>query len=225
MTLFSKRWRLEHFLPRDPNVDEDVNHEPVHGDLLAFDSEVGTFVAATPPIQPGIGTVVTDGDLIWWDAVDAQLEPVSVLDAIDSAAAYGSILVQDGAAAEAVTGTAAKLASFAANGNASAFIVPDHTTDDLTVAVGGDGMYEVKCSLSFSYGAAAIVQFRVRNGVVETVLGGQAEVLNAGDVVNVSFGGFLALVATDVISVYVEANADNNITVIDAQLSVNRIGA
>lgn len=224
MSLFSKRWQLEHFLPRDPKIDESANHVPVHGDLLAFDSEVGKFVSATPPVMPDIGASIDDMDLIWWDATDAQLEPVTPLDVVSAQAAYGSLRVIDGAATQAVTSAPAKLDAFAADG-ISALTTPAHATDDITIGADGGGDYEVSFSASFSYAAAAVVQFRVRVDGAETELGGQVEVLTGGDVVNVAFADNMALADAEVVSVYVEASADNNITVIDAQLKLHRLGA
>lgn len=222
MSLFSKRWQLEHWLPLQPPIDEDANHEPVHGDVLAFDSEVGKFVSATPPVQPDIGLTIADQELVWWDATDAQLEPVSAITVVSSAASYGSLSVLDGAVAQAVTGTPDKLTAFTTDGPSS-YLVPANATDDITVGVGGAGDYMVTFSASFSYVVAATVQFRLRVDAVESALGGQVEVLNAGDIVNVTFSGLVTLADAEVVTVYVEADADNNITVIDAQLVLNRI--
>lgn len=223
MGLFSERWEREHHLARDPEIDMHARADhPVQGDLLVWSDEYGKMIPATPPVMPNIGDTIADEDLIWWDDTDSQLEPVSPLDAFSAAAAYGSLSVLDGAATQAVTSTPAKLDAFAVDGPA-ALTVPDNTTDDILIGAGGGGDYEVQFNASFSYAAAAVVQFRLRVDAVESALGGQVEVLTGGDIVNVSFGGVVALADAEDVTVYVEASADDNITVIDAQLVIKRL--
>lgn len=224
MGLFTKRWQREHHLARDPEIDiHAVDGHPVVGDILVWSDDYGgKMIPASPPIDPTLVDAVADQDLVWWDATDAQLEAVSALDVVSSQAAYASMTVLDGAVAQAVTAVAAPLDSFDTNGPSS-FVTPDHTADTLTVDVGGAGDYEVSFTASFSYAAAAVLQFRLRVDAVETSLGGQVEVLNVGDIVHVSFNGFVTLADAEVVTVYVEADADSNITVIDAQLKLMRV--
>lgn len=246
--MFTPRWQKEHWVPRDPAIDEDANHDPVHGDVLAFDSAVGKFVSATPPVVPGIGALINDKDLIWWDAADNQLEPVTPTLAADEAGtlgldgeiltwnetggvweasgfvvlepAYAHIYAQDAAVAQAVTGAPSKVTAFAADG-VSNLATPDHTADSITIVE--NGIYEVDLSVTYTYGAAAVVQMHVLVDAAESIIGFQQETLNALDVMTAHAHAPLALEAAEVITVYVEASADNNITISDISLSVRRI--
>ena len=215
--MFSKRYRLFNFIPRDPGIKEDANHVPVHGDLLAFDEDVGKFVSATPPIIPGIGALGYEGALLVWDNTNNYFT-ASATPWLDPA--IGDISCQDVAVAQAVTATPAKLLAFDANGLAM-LVTPDHTDDSLEVEV--DGFYEVHFNVTYAYAAAGVVQFHIRVDAAESIYGFKQETLNVGDIMNGSCVGRLNLGAEDVVTVYVEADAEVNLTVSDAQLTIQRI--
>lgn len=244
MGLFSARYRKFHFRPRDPEISMHARPDhPVQGDLLVWSDDYGKMIPASPPIDPDIVDVISDGDLIVWDATDAQLEALTPLFDLDgagsvdnelllwddgagewaasglvySAPAYGVLAVAGGVAAQAVTSTAAKLTAFDTNGPSSLATV-DHTDDSITVTEAG--FYAVDFSADYSHAAATGVYFSIREDGVGTAY--QASGL-ADD--SVTAHGILELAAGAVITVYVSNNVggDGNLTVANAQLRVMRI--
>jgi hypothetical protein len=209
MSLFSRPFQGQHFIPRDPAIDEDVNHTPIHGDVLAYDSVARKFVSATPPIDHSLSGTAEHGDLIVWD------EALGLFTLQHPA--YGTIYVSAGVAAEATTDTQAKLTAFAANGIALN-VTPDHTDDSLTILE--DGQYMINFSASYTHTAATSMLFSLR---VDGVGSFQIDGPISG---HVSLNGILELSAADVITVYVSNNTggDGNLTVTNAQLSVVRVG-
>jgi hypothetical protein len=107
-----------------------------------------------------------------------------------------------------VTTTPEKLTAFAANG-ISDNMTADHTDDSITATYAGD--YDITCYLSFVS--------------TEQVYSAQATSNATPDEMHVSFGGMLALSASDIITVYVESDQGGgaSITVSDAQLMAKRI--
>ncbi len=134
---------------------------------------------------------------------------------------YGGIYVEDGAAAQAVTTTPALLTGFAANG-LFAGTVPDHAADTITLP--NAGIYAVQFDASFGGdGAAATYRFVLRqNGVA--VPGASCRTrLAAGEVHAASFLALVNVAANDALSVYVQADASRNLTVVDAALHAQLI--
>lgn len=137
--------------------------------------------------------------------------------------AYGSITVEDGAAAQTVNIAPAKLTGFTANGPSSS-IVPDHTDDELNVPIAGT--YLVQGQFSFSSTAARTFQLRLRKQAAEVSgIGCRAKLNASGDAVTVSFVGLVTCAAADILTVYVEADQDaSSLTLIDAALVAKRVG-
>jgi hypothetical protein len=134
---------------------------------------------------------------------------------------FGSITVQDGAAALVIGTTPVKLDKFTANGPSSS-VVPDHTADSISTPVAG--RYLVTGSFSFSGTAARTVQLRLRKQVAEVDgIGCRAKINASGDTVSVSFCGLVTCAASDVLNVYAEADVDaTSMTLIDGSLVVKR---
>lgn len=144
---------------------------------------------------------------------------------------YGQIYVHDGAAAQAVTSTPAKMTGFATVGPSSnlreggADVVPDLSNDQIAVKAGG--VYEIIVNASIQISAASIVQLHARFGTTEIAsLGAQHEVITAGadKAVNLAFSGVYVPATDGNISVYIESSNNANITPVHASLSIKRIG-
>lgn len=133
---------------------------------------------------------------------------------------YARIYVIDGAAAQAVSATPTKLSCFAANGP-SAGATPDHTADQITVAVSAD--YWVEFTASCSGDAQTYIARLRKNGNAEGTLAAEAK-LDASGRATLHFAGPVTLAQNDILTVYVEAGGAANITVKHASLSVRRIG-
>jgi hypothetical protein len=99
----------------------------------------------------------------------------------------------------------------------------DHTDDSITATYAGD--YDITCYLSFVSTASVAWRFHLRIGGVEQVYSTQMTSNATPDEMHVSFGGMLALSASDIITVYVESDQGGgaSITVSDAQLMAKRI--
>lgn len=246
MGFFTSRWQKEHFIPRDPEIDMHARSDhPVQGDLLVWSDDYGKMIPASPPIAPDIADTIADGDLIVWNGTTEQLEPLTpTFDLTDVgtvadefllwntgnaawepsgiaylAPAYGGLSVAGSVVTQAVTSTAAKLELFDTN-DPAALVTTDHTTDTLTITE--DGTYKVDFSVAYSHAAATTVLFGIRIDGVGTAY----QMLGAADD-TLSINGILQLVAGEVITVFVSNNAggDGNLTVSDAQLILNRLGA
>jgi hypothetical protein len=136
---------------------------------------------------------------------------------------YGSIYVQDGAAAQTINIAPAKLTGFTVNGTSSN-IIPDHTNDQLQVPLAGT--YWVEGYFSFSGTAARTLQLRLRKQAAEVDgIGCRAKFNAGGDTVTVSFCGLVTCAASDILTVYAEADVDSSsLTLIDGALVARRVG-
>lgn len=136
---------------------------------------------------------------------------------------YGTIYVQNGAVAqENVTTMPVKMTGFAANGIA-ANATPDHATDSITINTDGD--YIVLFHNGFSGAVNTKFQFRVRVNGVERPFGTRRKLEQTGDVGSCMIIAPLPLLATEVVTVYVESdNAGGaSCTPIDAVLFLLKI--
>lgn len=219
MPLFSSRFVREHFPRREPDYAFIQNPSAlVEGDLLVYDEDTTHFIPTTPTLPVSeVGTLGIDGEILVWNETSGVWEAGGF---VVLEPAYGHIYAQDAAVAQAVTAAPAKVTAFAADG-VSNLTTPDNTSDSITILE--NGIYEVELSVTYTYGAAAVVQMHVLVDAAESVLGFKQETLNAGDVMTAHAHAPLALVASEVVTVYVEADADSNITISDISLSVRRI--
>jgi hypothetical protein len=222
LQLDSDRFRLFYQLPLQTHVEvpdrsTDANF-PADGDLLEYRTAVGKFTPSTPPVPMTIPDAAVDGTLLIWNDTTEQFE-ISTTPWLDPA--YGEISVKDAAVTQAVTAAPAKLAAFDTDGLAS-LVTADHTDDSLEVL--SAGKYKVVFTATFSYAAAAVVQLHIRVDAVESQYNFKLESLTSGDVLNGSCHGILDLAVNEKVTVYVEADSDANITVSDAQLTLERIG-
>ena len=136
---------------------------------------------------------------------------------------YGSITCFEASTQQDNPDTGAKLTCFTTNGAANG-TTPDHTNDQITINVAG--VYDIYFQASFSGTSSSEVRFRLRKGGTEQNYGCIRKLGTAGDVGSASFiAPGIALVATDVITVYVEQDtATDDLTVVDAQLTVRMVG-
>lgn len=134
---------------------------------------------------------------------------------------YGSVYVQDGATPQAVTGAAAKLTAFAAEGPASG-VTPSHADDSLTPLVTAD--YWLEFGADVSTDAAGEFTFELRvDGVASGGFKAVVELEAAGETRHAGFAGPISLTANDVVTVYVSGSVAN-LTVKQGRLALKRIG-
>lgn len=138
-------------------------------------------------------------------------------------AGYGAINVDDGSNTQALTTTPAKLDLFVNNG-VSLLTTPDATNDRVTVSV--SGVYKVFHQSSFSFSVGNIViEAHIYINQVEQPEGFHRKIGTAGDAGSASCAGLYNLTADDEIEVYYNTGSGSgNITVVDAQLIVERVG-
>ena len=141
--------------------------------------------------------------------------------------ACGQIHVADGAAAQAVSGTAAKMTGFAtlgvgrSNDQGDLSVVPDATNDKITVK--GGGRYLVILTISGTNSAAGDVQANIRVAAAE-VVGGQCRANFATGSLDNSMS-CVTLIEPSVdsdVEVYLEGDAAN-FTPVFASLTVLRV--
>jgi hypothetical protein len=130
---------------------------------------------------------------------------------------------QDGSTAQTITGGAAavKVTGFTANGSSSGTTV-DYTQNEMTVSV--SGIYLANFSCAF-YGTSGVTfQLHLRNNGNELSEMG-TRLKSPGDVAAVGFNGLANLSASDVVSVYVEADGSGSksFVPVDMQLTLNKI--
>ena len=137
--------------------------------------------------------------------------------------AYGNILVTGGSAAQSLTAaTPAKLALFTADGP-SLNTTPAHASDQITVDVAG--VYRIAAQFSMtSDGTNVTFQFYIAVGGVSQNIGCHRLVSTGSDVGSASLTGHLSLSAADVVTINVEADKNNDLTLVEAQLVIAKIG-
>lgn len=134
---------------------------------------------------------------------------------------YASIHVIDGAAAQLLGTSPAKLTGFAADGPEIGSN-GDHTNDQITI--GCAGAYLVSFNGSFS-GDAATYTLRLRkNGAAEGSLACGVTLVGGSDQKHIGFAGIVQLSANDVLTIFGEADqAAKNITPRHMQLAAKRV--
>ena len=136
---------------------------------------------------------------------------------------YGSITVNDASAEQVDIGTTdVKLTCFTADGNSNA-MTPSHTNDQITILVAGD--YDVTFTCSF-LASAGVWQMHLAIDDVLQPYGFHRKIGIPGDVGSASFiAPGITLAVNEVLSVYVVSEgATDDITVVDAALSVRLVG-
>jgi hypothetical protein len=137
------------------------------------------------------------------------------------AGGYASIKVVDGSTAQTAIGSSPVLMTgWVVNGDFEG-IIPDHTTDKITV--NADGNYSIEFQNSFTGSVGATWQFHLRVNGVERKAGCLRKT-TASDVGSCSFTEELELFEDDEISVYVESDLSNkSMTPFDAQLTIYQV--
>ena len=167
---------------------------------------------------------LSDLQTILANNTSGAISPQDVRDFLVTAlGVYGSITCFEASTQQDNPDTGAKLTCFTTNGAANG-TTPDHTNDQITINVAG--VYDIAFQASFSGTSSSETRFRLRKGGTEQNYGCLRKLGTAGDVGSASFfASGVALVATDVITVYVEmGGATDDLTVVDAQLSVKMVG-
>jgi hypothetical protein len=141
-------------------------------------------------------------------------------------ATYGDIYVTGGVTAQSSIGTGyVEVTGFAANGQSSSNVTPDHTSEDITVT--DAGIYHVGFHMNFSGSASTQFTFSIHVGGAEpTEVIAAIRTIGAGaDSGSCGNSGFLSLAASDVISLYVKADgASKSITPEESRLWLRRVG-
>lgn len=137
--------------------------------------------------------------------------------------AYGGIYVADGATPQTVNIAPAKLTAFT-NASMVSRVTADPADDSVTVTEAG--VYTGIFSASFSGSFNDTFEFHLRVNGIEQPEGSHRKLAAGGDVGSSTFGILpKTLAAGDVVTVWVESDADaNSITIVDAQLAVFRVG-
>lgn len=157
------------------------------------------------------------------DTDTEDIAPQDVRDFIVSAiGGYGSLSVFEGSTQQDNPDTGAKLTCWTTNGEASG-ATPSHSDDQITIDV--DGTWDIAFQASFSGTLNSTVKFRLRKNGTELNFGCTRKLgnIDVGSASFISCG--VPLVATDILSIYVEMDgATDDITIVDAQLRVHRVG-
>lgn len=155
------------------------------------------------------------------DISEADVRQVSN-DLLDLNTVYGGLYVADGASAQAMTTTPAKLTAWAGNG-ASNGTTPDHTSDIITIDTNSDGVYSVNFNVAATGNAGTIYVFMLYKNA-SAVTGYQCRLTGAANAATASLCALVtSVVATDTFSIYCKTvSGSQNVTVIDAQLVIRR---
>lgn len=139
------------------------------------------------------------------------------------ARAYGGILLDDGAAVQALTGGAwTKVTQFDEDSGMTVSVTESHSNDKLTPTV--SGIFEVSFSASFTTGAASVIDLAVYwNGAI-TKIRGEATSQNGTDVINVAASGRVNVssASTD-IELYVNGSVSDDFGATQLSLHCKRI--
>jgi hypothetical protein len=146
---------------------------------------------------------------------DAQGKPKTGVEA-----RYAAIYVTDGSTAQSSISTSpAKVTGFAANGPSND-ATPDHTNDQITINT--TGTYAIAFHISFSGTVSTEFIFKLRNSAVEQNAGCIRTLGTGGDSGSCGFNTIMTLSASDVLTIYVEADgASKSITPEEMHLTVS----
>ena len=134
---------------------------------------------------------------------------------------YASIKTVDGSTPFAVSGTPVKLTTFDTNGTANG-LVPDHTTDNITIDI--DGIYFVSCNISFSGTLSRTFELHLRVDGVERDEGIHRKLGTGGDVGSTGFSGVVSLSAGVALTVFADSpDGGTSMTPIDGQFTAHQI--
>ncbi len=139
---------------------------------------------------------------------------------------FASLYVADGAGTESVTGTAAKMTTFASEGarsdeSGSVAVVPVVASDKITVL--GGGQYFVAFTLSGTLSVAGDVEASVRMaGVEQAGLKCRANFAASSADQSMSCSGFVEPAATGDIEIYLEGTVAT-LTVVHSSLTATRV--
>lgn len=191
-------------------LDLKITIEEQAGQLLGVDPgrpELGAF---------GGGPLASPSAL----SLSVSVDGLTVSEAL-FAPGYAMLYVQDGATAQTIGTTPAKMTGFTAQG-ISAGLEPDAANDRITVL--DAGLYEVSGAFSVLGTAGRVAQLRLRkNDVEEAGIGGRSTL--AATAGSLSFApGLVACEQGDVLTVYAEADVDaTSFTPVDGSFLLRRV--
>ena len=158
------------------------------------------------------------------DNVAEDITPQDLRDMLVSCLGiYGSISCFEYYTQQDNPDSGAKLTCFDTDGNAFGVTV-DNTTDSITIDI--DGNYDITFQASLYGTAGASTKFRLRINGVEQNFGCNVTLAAANGIASVSFlASGISLVATDVLTIYVEmSGSTDDFSIVDAQFTVRMIG-
>jgi hypothetical protein len=158
------------------------------------------------------------------DNTAGAISPQDLRDFLDSImGVYGSIVLASGVTGQTLaTDTPEQLTEWTADGLSNG-MTPAFGSDQITIDNSGD--YEVAFQASFDGTTGETFLFTLyKNGSPLSPILGCRRKTGTADVGSCSFIGQVALVATDILSIWIESDAAGTPVVRDAQLTVKRLG-
>lgn len=192
--------------------DEDTRME---GYVRSYDPTTGQLVA-------DIDTVFGAGTYAVWD-VNLFGVPVQV---ITTDSYFGEIYVENGAAAQALSTTFAKITAFTNAGANSPGVTVSTANDNITPSVRGSYKCMGEASISGDTAGMEVIFALFKNGSV--IPGTQSRVVLAAtsDKMHVQIESIQDLAASDVIDLRAKSGAGTpNVTVIDGRLAISTTGS
>lgn len=134
---------------------------------------------------------------------------------------YGSIIINTGSTVQALAAATPEILTEWTADGISDGVTPAFATDKITID--NDGSYQLTFNISFSGISTAIQDFYLyKNGVKQSV--GTQRYTSNNDVGSAGFSCQIDLVDTDYLEMWVNSDKAGNITVIESQFTVSRIG-
>lgn len=159
-----------------------------------------------------------------FEGTDPTNQNDDIIDYIDETArSYGELQISGGSTAQSLTlATEDKLDLWAANGESSSDITPDHTDDSITVANAGKYFVFFQASMT-SDTNLPVINFRAAVDGTSTGPGCDRKIGTGADVGSASFATILDIAAGEKISINVTSSLSIDLTVTEAELLVVRV--
>jgi hypothetical protein len=157
------------------------------------------------------------------DNTTGDISPQDIRDFLDSVmGVYGAIFVSAGSTGQTIaSGVAEQVTEFTHDGAASG-VTPAYGSNQITID--NAGIYAVNFNMSFAGITNCTFQFTMykHGSPMSPVLGAQRKTGNT-DIGSCGFNCQVTLVATDVLSIWVEGDQNGAFTAQDCQFTVQRI--
>ena len=161
-------------------------------------------------------------DILFADNSAGAISPEDLRDFLDSImGVYGSIVIEAGSTGQTIaSGVAEQLTEWTADGISNG-VTPAFATDQITI--NHDGDYEIFFQISFQGINGVVFKYTLYKNGSALPPSCQRKTANT-DVGSESFLCQIALVATDVLSIWVEGDGSGTFTAVETQFAVRRIG-